>query len=240
MTCMAHHAVHPGIDHSHQAHGAGFYLLCKLVTGERKQALARTHTTCTEPWTTLYELIPMFDYGDDPTNWGARPKFPDPSKEKMATAILDKWVDNHPFRLKGEGMPREGKVIDLAEALLHVDDWDVDWKDGLTAKEIKLVRQHSEWFHEFALTFFRKARGCSWCKKLWEPPAGGGDDDDDDEGVKLLTCGGCKQVFYCNRECQIAHWKKVHKKQCKLMRSRLDPNDPSSVSVARALDDVVW
>jgi len=230
---MAHHAVQPGIGHSHQAHGRGFYLLCKLVTGERKQALARTHTTATEPWTVLYELIPMFDYGNDPKNWGARPKFPDPTKEAMVTTILDKWVENHKeFVLKDERMPRKGKLIDLAEALLHVDEWDVDWAKKLSNREIKLVRDYKEWFREFALTFFRKPRGCSCCKKLWEPPASAG------EEVKLLTCGGCKQTYYCDKKCQTANWK-VHKKNCKLLKSRLDPDDPTSVFVGRTLDDFV-
>jgi hypothetical protein len=31
--------------------------------------------------------------------------------------------------------------------------------------------------------------------------------------VKLRKCSGCKQVIYCNRECQTAHWKE-HKKVC--------------------------
>lgn len=35
-------------------------------------------------------------------------------------------------------------------------------------------------------------------------------------GVKqLLACGRCKQVSYCGEECQKAHWKAGHKKECK-------------------------
>lgn len=223
MTCMAHHAVSPGIGHSHRAHGAGFYLLCKLVEGERKQALAQTHTTRTEPWTTLYELIPAFEY-EDPKDWGSRPKFPDNSKEVTVTEIIDKWNQRLDFSLKDTALPRQGKLIDLAEALKHVDEWDVDWKDGLTNNEIKLVREHSEWFSKFAAIYFRKPRGCSCCKTLWEP------------GVKLLVCGGCKQIYYCGKACQADHWRKVHKKQCKLLQSRLDKDDPTSVLVKRTLE----
>uniref|UniRef100_A0A383WBQ3 MYND-type domain-containing protein n=1 Tax=Tetradesmus obliquus TaxID=3088 RepID=A0A383WBQ3_TETOB len=36
-------------------------------------------------------------------------------------------------------------------------------------------------------------------------------------GVKLRNCSGCKQVVYCNRECQAAHWKQ-HKKVCSRMQ----------------------
>jgi len=27
-------------------------------------------------------------------------------------------------------------------------------------------------------------------------------------------CGGCKKVFYCGRECQVAHWSASHKNTC--------------------------
>jgi hypothetical protein len=30
-------------------------------------------------------------------------------------------------------------------------------------------------------------------------------------------CGGCKQFFYCDRECQTAHWK-LHRKECKYIQ----------------------
>eukprot|EP00483_Globobulimina_turgida_P000264 UN00264 len=32
------------------------------------------------------------------------------------------------------------------------------------------------------------------------------------------SCGGCKSVFYCNRQCQVKHWN-VHKLECKTFRS---------------------
>eukprot|EP01083_Nonionella_stella_P219088 785087_1 len=30
-------------------------------------------------------------------------------------------------------------------------------------------------------------------------------------------CSACKKVYYCNTKCQRAHWKYVHRKQCKLI-----------------------
>ena len=33
------------------------------------------------------------------------------------------------------------------------------------------------------------------------------------------ACTGCKVVYYCSRECQVAHWK-VHKTLCKQLQGR--------------------
>ena len=125
MTCMAHHAVSPGIGHGHKAIGTNMHFICKLVDADRKLELSKTYTTRTEPWTTLYELVPMFEY-DDPNEWGALPKFPDPKKEKMMLAIIDKWAEyttgNREWILSNPEIPNfmQAKPIDLAEALLHV------------------------------------------------------------------------------------------------------------------------
>lgn len=229
MTNLAHFAVSSGVDHGHIAHCSGVYCYLKLVEGERKQALSRTHTTCTEPWTKLYELIPMFPHSD-PQDWGGLPAFPDKRKEAMATKIIDNWRNRTFFVLHNEDLkgPVKRKYIDLAEALLH-DDWNVDWTNRLSSAEIKLVRRHKTWFSDFAAVFFRKARGCLACKKLGEP------------GVVMSWCSGCKQVYYCSKSCQTKHWKKEHKRQCKLLQSRLDKDDPRNVIVnpAGGLNDVI-
>jgi hypothetical protein len=74
--------------------------------------------------------------------------------------------------------PFKRKCIDLAEPLLH-DEWNVDWTNGLSSAEIKIVCQHKTWFSNFAAVFFRKARGCHACKKLFEP------------SVILSVCSAC-------------------------------------------------
>ena len=33
-----------------------------------------------------------------------------------------------------------------------------------------------------------------------------------------FKCSKCKQINYCNRECQLAHWANVHKAECKIFR----------------------
>jgi hypothetical protein len=37
------------------------------------------------------------------------------------------------------------------------------------------------------------------------------------EDDNFMKCSQCRQVTYCSRECQREHWKKAHKKQCKLI-----------------------
>ena len=46
---------------------------------------------------------------------------------------------------------------------------------------------------------------CANCTKL-----------ESDLGCKLVRCGKCKQTKYCSKECQVQHWKKAHRKQCKM------------------------
>lgn len=31
----------------------------------------------------------------------------------------------------------------------------------------------------------------------------------------LMKCANCKKAFYCNKECQVLHWKRSHKRLCK-------------------------
>ena len=33
--------------------------------------------------------------------------------------------------------------------------------------------------------------------------------------LSLKKCTGCQQIYYCSKECQEEHWRKVHKGQCK-------------------------
>ncbi len=50
-------------------------------------------------------------------------------------------------------------------------------------------------------------RRCSWwrCTNL----AG-----DSEAGLPLMECGGCGGAWYCRRECQAAHWREGHKREC--------------------------
>ena len=50
---------------------------------------------------------------------------------------------------------------------------------------------------------------CANCRVFgWDQP--------DLKRSPLKVCKGCNKIFYCSRECQEEHWRKVHRKQCKL------------------------
>ena len=50
-----------------------------------------------------------------------------------------------------------------------------------------------------------KQRKCAWCES---------------ESLNKLRCGGCRAAFYCNRECQLSHWKAGHKADCKQQQQK--------------------
>jgi len=50
-------------------------------------------------------------------------------------------------------------------------------------------------------------RQCRCCGQMLVSAGGGG-------GVKLMCCGVCKMVHYCDRACQKRDWKQVHKSVC--------------------------
>ena len=63
---------------------------------------------------------------------------------------------------------------------------------------------------------------CGHCKRI-----GVIDHETTPEGG-LLRCGGCRMVWYCNKDCQKAHWKQGHKEECKAAQLRKLKNKPSS------------
>lgn len=47
---------------------------------------------------------------------------------------------------------------------------------------------------------------CNWCLRVGSQNA----------SVKLKACTGCKATVYCDAKCQRAHWKAIHKAECKV------------------------
>lgn len=36
-----------------------------------------------------------------------------------------------------------------------------------------------------------------------------------DEDLQLRVCSACHTARYCSKECQLSHWKRGHKEECK-------------------------
>mmetsp|Transcript_4129 Transcript_4129/g.8839 ORF Transcript_4129/g.8839 Transcript_4129/m.8839 type:complete len:586 (+) Transcript_4129:3-1760(+) len=53
-------------------------------------------------------------------------------------------------------------------------------------------------------------------------------------GQSLLACSGCKGPRYCNKSCQLAHWKAGHKKKC--ASGGVSQQEPATSKVASAHD----
>ena len=51
--------------------------------------------------------------------------------------------------------------------------------------------------------------------------------------IAETKCTGCRQIYYCNRECQKKHWKK-HKPECKALPYRVRLQLYSSILVYRS------
>jgi hypothetical protein len=43
------------------------------------------------------------------------------------------------------------------------------------------------------------------------------------KGLTLQRCAKCHSVYYCSRECQVAHWP-AHKAECKMLRGKKEPS----------------
>lgn len=56
---------------------------------------------------------------------------------------------------------------------------------------------------------------CACCSNLPSPD------------IKLLSCP-CKEVRYCSKACQTAHWKSTHKKECAMRANKPDGTSTSS------------
>lgn len=54
----------------------------------------------------------------------------------------------------------------------------------------------------------QRRRFCSNCNKPENPT------------TPLLVCSACKSKRYCNRDCQVSHWKAGHSRECKLLKSK--------------------
>jgi len=113
--------------------------------------------------------------------------------------------------------PRTERAIHIVTKKLHkvmqkTLQTDVEFQDKVRAY---VVKTHGDGtFYENRLHFDKDdgfwamvelSRQCSCCGQMLISYGGNG---------KLLSCGGCKLVHYCDRKCQKRDWKEAHKLVC--------------------------
>lgn len=116
-------------------------------------------------------------------------KFQGLAKELKFNNIID-YISFDPYSLDQNEQLRIYLIAKLLEKGTNVDKNEIDQatKKGLN--------------HVVDLLINFKPKKCNICKKTAS------------FSNKLLLCGGCKKIFYCNKECQKKDWHK-HKSICK-------------------------
>ena len=193
----------------------GLDLITKEITGQRKRELFQTHLRANERSDErLYELVPRFDFWktqDRPAEWGRKPAAPE-GKHDLVEEIIGAWrpmVESYGYcrhldRNPGNNSIMNLKRVHLHEALLHIEDWTVDWFSDLNAEQVEYVRSHSAYFAEITKVVLRPLEFCCYCRLM---------EDQLEADKKLKKCGGCRALYYCSVSCQRADWRE-HKKRC--------------------------
>lgn len=57
---------------------------------------------------------------------------------------------------------------------------------------------------------------CNWCLHMSSSPSSSQSQPNSQDPVKLRACTACRAAVYCSPACQRAHWKAVHKAECKM------------------------
>ena len=133
-------------------------------------------------------------------------------EQKQVEEVAEKWMQaaNQGLAIaqcnlgfvydKGQGVPQSDKEA-VKWYQMAAEQGDSDALNHLEILRLKLKQQNSE---SVAKAPALASEECGQCG-LW--------------ASNLRACCRCKVVFYCNRECQSAHWKAGHKGSCTPSRS---------------------
>jgi MYND finger len=108
---------------------------------------------------------------------------------------------------------------DVAEFLLKRSSNCLDVKDcsGQSARTMVLCPVRRSMVNKAVLKFLQKSTDEKEAKQqIRSEKCEGCGIFARDLGKRLLPCSKCLDVVYCSKECQVAHWKKIHKSECKL------------------------
>uniref|UniRef100_A0A0G4G9D1 MYND-type domain-containing protein n=1 Tax=Chromera velia CCMP2878 TaxID=1169474 RepID=A0A0G4G9D1_9ALVE len=81
------------------------------------------------------------------------------------------------------------------------------WGDLKELQSIRTARKAAVMRRLIRLADMGVLRSCGGCGKLETLQS------------RHQSCAGCRVVSYCSRECQTAHWKKAHKRECKQLQA---------------------
>ncbi|SMY26815.1 unnamed protein product [Zymoseptoria tritici ST99CH_1A5] len=77
------------------------------------------------------------------------------------------------------------------------------WSPSETDSDSAVDEEWAAWCADFYLGFGKgTGRRCTFCGGITPLPK------------PLLFCGGCKNIVYCDRTCQVIDWKSGHKSSC--------------------------
>jgi len=102
--------------------------------------------------------------------------------------------------------PTDGKLTYITH---HSSDYHGDFRDNLAGKHRKASTSHGGASEILGKKDTSKI--CANCLKQQHS----------NTGLELFSCGGCKTVKYCGRQCQREHWKRGHKHQCGSAKKKL-------------------
>jgi len=198
------------IKHGQTVSGLDFTILNE-IEGAEKMRLLNTHATANLRHNApLFELVPRLGWDFPP---------PPEGKDLLYHEILGVWTLRPKFFLHRDGdllnlAPDNIKQVDLAVALRHVGEWNVDWYVGLEQEQMEYVMRNSKYFVKVAKILFRPKSVCAYCGLV--------------DIEKLQQCSRCKQTWYCGSECQKKDWKD-HKRECKYWKD-LRSDKPTKVN----------
>jgi hypothetical protein len=176
----------------------------------------------------LYELLPCFQYNSDPFAYGKFPPSPQ-GKDEVVSSIIHVWRNKVVpacifFR---DGNNKNSHIdniqpLDFTTALRHVDKYVTDWDLDLDTNQIQYVKSNIQYFIDLTKVIFRRQSFCHNCEK-YNPQ---------------YCCGGCKQAYYCGKDCQNASWKSHHRRKCKNIKYTRKPSTKPVPEMAELCLDV--
>eukprot|EP01084_Bolivina_argentea_P216008 366900_1 len=122
--------------------------------------------------------------------------------QRLCQSPLMKVIDTQKiFDFVSSQFPFLSDAVNAIIDILGTDKWNDLYRSRLV-EDPRIVTMSKMW----KLTKRIEGRNCSNCNKK--------EIRDKNENEKFKKCSRCKSTWYCSKECQKYHWKKVHRLHC--------------------------